>query len=73
MDSLDYIKTQAHRMNDDQIGFVMLMDELPAGSAPTKTDSERIAQLYLWLHMDKGSIEHRRFSSSVSLKGRRKR
>lgn len=73
METIQYLKTQAHRMNADQRALVSRVGAMPPGSNLLKTEEERLSQLYLWLHMESGSVSHRRFSSSVPMKGRRLR
>jgi len=72
MEMLEYLKTQLHRMNADHRALVDRVAKLPAGSEPTRMEEERLSQLYLWLHMESGSVKHRRFTSSLPIKGRRK-
>jgi len=72
MESIPYLKTQLDRMNHDQRSLVERVLSLPDGSQPTKMEEERLTQLYLWLHMDTGSVAHRRFTSNIGIKGRRR-
>lgn len=65
MESIPYLKTQFHRMNAEQRSFVDRVSSLPEGYAPTKAEEERIVQIYLWLHIDDGSIAHRRFGGGA--------
>lgn len=62
LQSLPYLLTQTDRMNSDQVKIVKTLQTVcEKGLSPTKTDEERAVQLYMWLHMDVGSISHRYF------------
>lgn len=68
MDTIPYLTSQIHRMNDDQIDLV---SRVALAARATKLEETRLAQLYMWLHMQDGSIAHRRFTTMVGLPGKR--
>jgi hypothetical protein len=70
MEMIDYLLEQRSRMNSDQ---QELVDRVAKNGDPSKLENERLAQLYLWLHMGPGSVAHRRFTSDLPIKGRRAR
>lgn len=57
----EYLKTQVHRMNVEQIDLLERILELPSESDAQPRERDRLVTLYMWCHMDSGSVEGRKF------------
>lgn len=57
----DYLKTQTHRMNEDQIDLVERVLQLPSEADAQPRERDRLVLLYMWCHMDSGSVAKRKF------------
>ena len=66
MEMLEYLRSQKHRMNAEQQALVERVSSLPAGASMQKLEEE----LYLWLHMESGSVADRFWRSSAQKRGR---
>jgi len=62
---LEYLKTQFPRMNENQIGLIERVANLPEGQEPLIVERDRLALIYMWCHMQEGSIRHRKFAKPL--------
>jgi hypothetical protein len=62
---ITYLVTQLDRMNEDQQKLVERMAKIPEPSWHKK-EREWLSLLYLWLHMDSGSVAKRKFPSKAN-------
>lgn len=57
---IEYLVEQTERMNEEQKLFVSRMSKLHEDEWQ-KVEKERLSLLYLWLHMDDGSVSKRKW------------
>lgn len=57
----EYLKTQTHRMNSEQIELVQRILALPSEAGAQPRERDRLVDLYMWCHMDSGSVAKRKF------------
>jgi len=69
---ISYLTGQKHRMNRKQIELVERLEKITETNW-IKEERERATKLYLWLHMETGSVAHRTFErKKMNLKRKRK-
>lgn len=54
MEMIDYLVTQTHRMNAEQRALVSRISKMPKDARLIKAETDRLATLYMWLHMSPG-------------------
>ncbi len=57
---ISYLETQKHRMNQKQKELVERLEKIPEADW-IKEEKERATKLYMWLHMESGTVAHRTF------------
>lgn len=61
MEMTEYLMTQKHRMNDDQKNLVNRVAKMENDADAQPRERDMLVTLYMWCHMDSGSVAHRKF------------
>lgn len=61
MEMVEYLKGELHRMNEDQKKLVLRVLKLPSEAEAQPRERDWLVMLYMWCHMDSGSVSHRKF------------
>lgn len=62
MEMTEYLQSQKHRMNDDQKNLVNRISKMEKDGIETlPAEWDALVKIYMWCHMDSGSIAHRKF------------